>query len=759
MFTLRTVFLRWFRLWFYRSYRPYCLLTFVCFFALPILALNGLQVTAQSSPAPDYLLFTDALAPGWVNWSWGTEVDFQQSQNVQTGGRAMAVTYQSAWAGLFLHIDEPVIATEYGALQFWVHGGPTAGQMLKVVLLDGAGNGLTDLYLTAQSSWQKVTFSFDQLGLPAAISGIMIQEVNGAPQPTLYLDEVRLLGRIVDTTPIGTVSLSVDPANTLHLISPYIYGMNFAPADLAQEIALPVNRWGGNATTRYNWQFDVSNRASDWFFQNIPNEEGGNSADAFVQANLARGTAPMITIPLIGWTPKGREITCGFPVSLYGAQQSVDPWRPDCGNGVRTDGTLITNNDPRLTSVPFTPADAQAWIAHLQAQFGSAREQGVRFYSLDNEPMLWNHTHRDVHPNPTGYDELRDLTYLYGSAIKSADPAAKTFGPVLWGWTAYFYSGIDAASGNWTNPPDYSAHGNTPFVAWYLQQMAAYEAQHGVRLLDYLDLHYYPQQANVALQSAGNLYTQQLRLRSTRALWDVNYTDESWINQPVKLLPRMKEWVNDNYPDTKLALTEYNFGAVEHINGALAQADVLGIFGREDLDLATMWDPPASNQPAAFAFRLYRNYDGAGGQFGNLAVQASSSNQDQVAVYSARRLSDGKTTVMLVNKAMATVTAEIVWGNLLSANSAEVYRYSSADLTRIVRQPDLAIASRATTFDLSADSITLLVLNTQPSPTAVHYRHLPLILSSGTNALIPLFGLLSPATLWVWYKNNAKGVR
>ena len=78
--------------------------------------------------------------------------------------------------------------------------------------------------------------------------------------------------------------------------------------------------------------------------------------------------------------------------------------------------------------------------------------------------------------------------------------------------------------------------------------------------------------------------------------------------------PRFHEWVDKNYPGTKIAITEYNFGGLEAMNGALAQADALGIFGRERLDLATLWGPPKPDQPGAFAFRMFRNYDGKGGR-------------------------------------------------------------------------------------------------------------------------------------------------
>ena len=270
-------------------------------------------------------------------------------------------------------------------------------------------------------------------------------------------------------------SLSVDAGADRHPIDPDIYGMNFADEDLATELHLPVRRWGGNATTRYNWQNDTSNHASDWYFENIPNDNpnpgalpDGSSSDQFVDQDRRTGSATLLTMPLIGWTPKSRAVACGFSVAKYAAQQSTDPWNADCGNGVTSGGATITGNDPLDTSVAITPAFVQGWIAHLVARYGTAAAGGVRFYDLDNEPMLWRDTHRDVHPSPTSYDEMRTRTWAYAAAIKAADASAQTLGPVVWGWTAYFWSALDWAPGGawWNDPQDRLAHGNVPFVDW-----------------------------------------------------------------------------------------------------------------------------------------------------------------------------------------------------------------------------------------------------------------------------------------------------
>jgi hypothetical protein len=229
-------------------------------------------------------------------------------------------------------------------------------------------------------------------------------------------------------------------------------------------------------------------------------------------------------------------------------------------------------------------------------------------------------------------------------------------------------------------------------------------------------LHYYPQADGVALSPAGDPATQALRLRSTRSLWDPTYVDDSWIKGAgpdggiVRLIPRMRDWVAANYPGTRLAIGEYNWGALDDINGALAQADVLGIFGREGVDLATLWGPPKSADPGAFAFRIYRNYDGADSQFGDLSVSAVSSDQDQVAVYAAQRSADGALTLVVINKTGRLQDAQVTVAGYSPASKAPIYRYSPASLNAIVKEPDQDVSAGVFNIKLPAESITLFEL-------------------------------------------------
>ncbi|GAB3894159.1 hypothetical protein GCM10027612_44860 [Microbispora bryophytorum subsp. camponoti] len=525
-------------------------------------------------------------------------------------------------------------------------------------------------------------------------------------------------------------ALTVDTTTGRHPISPYIYGMNFADEALAKELRLPVRRWGGNATTRYNYLYDTSNRASDWFFENIAEDNSdpsklpdGSTTDRFVEQDRRTGTDTILTVPLIGWVPKGRDSSCGFSVTAYGTQQQTDQWRPDCGNGVKPDGTKITGNDPHDTSVEAGAAYVKDWIGHLTGKYGTASGGGVKFYNLDNEPDIWHSTHRDVHPEGASSVELRDKAYLIGAAVKAADPGAKTLGPVGWGWSSWDYSGLDqetcGRTNCWSDPPDKEVRDGLPFTTWYLRQMKNYEDEHGLRVLDYFDEHFYPQASGIAFGAGGNPTTDALRLRSTRALWDPSYTDESWINTQIRLIPRMKELVAAEYPGTRTAITEYNWGALDHINGALAQADILGIFGREGLDLATLWSPPTASQPGAYAFRMYLNYDGEGGRFGETAVGATSADQGKLAVYAAERASDEALTLVVVNKTGDDLTSEVAVNGRDGGASAQVYRYGAADTSAIVRDADVQVGAGGFTGTFPANSISTVVIpaGAGPSPS------------------------------------------
>jgi hypothetical protein len=192
--------------------------------------------------------------------------------------------------------------------------------------------------------------------------------------------------------------------------------------------------------------------------------------------------------------------------------------------------------------------------------------------------------------------------------------------------------------------------------------------------------------------------------------------DQSWINSIIELIPRLHSWVSNYYPGTKIGVTEYNWGADAAINGATAQADILGIFGREGLDLATRWTVPDTGTPAYQAFKMYRNYDGRKSSFGDTSVAAGGPNPDYVSVFGAVRASDGALTLMVVNKQLTGVTpATITFTNFLAGNTAQQWQLNSSNV--ITRLGDIALAGTSFSNNLPAPSITLYVLPPGGPPT------------------------------------------
>ncbi len=546
-------------------------------------------------------------------------------------------------------------------------------------------------------------------------------------------------------------ALMVDAGNQTHAISPYIYGMNAYVLDTATATGgnIAVVRWGGDGTSRYNYLLNVTNSASDWYFENQSGATfswpTGNFNDLVTSANSI-GAATLATVPVLGWVAKDAT-SCSFPVATYPNQYKVDASR-NCGDGEDLNQRPITGNDPTVTSVAEGPAWVGQWVSALVGKFGSAAHGGVAVYALDNEPSWWDAVHRDVHPLPFTYDEVTNNGIATAVAIKTADPTAAVSGPVMDYWWNYFYSKKDVESGwaagpcyaPWSNPVDRNAHGGVPMIEYYLQQFASYDAAHQERLLDYLDLHTYfaPQYkgASVGLDVAGDTGEQQVRLNGTRVFWDPTYTDPNYPQpnytkdsnytsgctpplQAPEVIPMMKGWIAKDYPGTKTAISEYNFGGMESINGALAEADILGIFGREGLDMATLW--PTTNYskqvPGTMAFEIYRNYDGNKSTFGNMALASTSADQAKLSVYGALRTADGDLTVAVINKTYGDLTAVLSLANFTPSGTAKTYLYSNANLAAIVPQPDTMVSppsggntASTITATFPAQSITLFVV-------------------------------------------------
>ena len=702
-------------------------------------AVKGSRAQAASLPSEradaPMLVYDDKLGDGWQDWSWGTH-DFNHPSPVHAG-KAAVFLQPTGNRGIYFHHDA-FDTGGYGTLQAFVYGDTTT----RVSLVDGGAKFLPYAALArylhpdpaGRSGWRLARIPLAALGVPRsgqAISGIVFQpEVS--TQTALVVDDLSLLPDLTlpSAPTTATVTVTVNVQAGRHPISPFIYGMAMAPEDYVTDLHLPLNRWGGNDKTRYNWVLgNVENAARDWQFRNrvaasasfplVPS----SAADAFVQADKAHGAATLLTVPTIGWVARdanNANASANVPGSggsgLAGADGPIAGYDP-ADNRRRTSVRSVAHKEAPFVDRPTLAGGIvyqDEWIHHLKTTFGDGAHGGVQFYAMDNEPDLWDSTHTDVHPGRMGYDDVLHNFLDYAAAVKSVDPAALVTGPVSWGWTGFNYSALDRGDDNFKTHADQNRHGGALFLPWFLKQVHAHDVKAGRRTLDVLDVHFYPQANGVFAGQQTDKATQALRLRATRSLWDPSYHDESWVGVPVRLIPRLKEWISQGYPGTRLGITEWNFGADSHINGGLAIADVLGIYGRENVYLADYWAYPNKDSPGYFAFKLYRSPDGRGNGFGDVSCAASSADQGRLSVYAATDSRTGELTLMLVNKmSKATITAPLTLRGAVPAGTMKMWRCDADNPKGIAAYPPVPLKSELT---LPPQSMTLLRLPLRSSP-------------------------------------------
>ena len=520
------------------------------------------------------------------------------------------------------------------------------------------------------------------------------------------------------------VTVTLDALTNRHSISQYVYGGAYPQdAPTITDSGLTNVRWGGNATSTYNWQLFTNNADADYYFEDFSYSEiGDGSSTQYISDVKAAGSNPLMTMPMLPWVAKSAEGNgnghWSFSVAKYGPQCSVDPYNTDAGDGLKSDcATALTANpndaywpllDQPGTNDPPGSVYRSQWAPALAAAFGSS----PHFYDMDNEIDIWGGTHRDVHPNPSGYEELRDTYRAEAAALKGWDSKAMRFGPVSCCWWFYW----NGANGN-----DKGAHAGVDFLPWWLNEVYWLDKVGGTRTLDVFDIHAYPDGPDTSGWAQAEL--QALSARIYRDYWDPTYVSESgdinqnWVTflQPNKTipfrLPRMRAIVNMIYPNTPLSVTEWSaaFAGESDFSTAIADADAYGILGRERAYFASRWVAPLPTNPNYLALKLYRNYDGKHSSFASTSISAANTGDpDLFSSYAALDPTGKILTTMILNKDPSNTTQVQFVTNGFTPQQFTSYTLSSANPTQIVASSTQAWTS---TISFAPYSITLLVVN------------------------------------------------
>ena len=531
---------------------------------------------------------------------------------------------------------------------------------------------------------------------------------------------------VAPPAPIADLTIDVNTAQRAP-ISRLIYGMNltgdtggpyagaFPWYGATPPAAVPFDRFGGNRFSAYNWENNYSHAGVDYLHQNDEFlSESRTPAAAVTQrvaAARARGAATLVTVPMLGWVAADGA----------GPMDTIDVTRPT-RLATRFRRNVARKPTP-LSDQPSLTDDAvyqDEFVRHLVRAFPGAVTDAQRplMFSLDNEPDAWHATHKAIlgdslddpkRPRLQTYEGFLATTVAFASAIKREAPGAVVFGPAF-----ATYAGV-LTMGRYPYPDP--QHGNRSFVEFYLERLAEASRSYGSRLVDVLDLHWYPATGTTGGEVTNDYAPQdeamiRARLQAPRSLWDPTFDEQSWVsgvtNGPIRLLPRLREMIARYNPGTKIAFTEYYYGRSGDISGGLVQADLLGIFGRDSVFAANLW-PQAGvwAQPwqgdgrqawayAFGAFRSYLDYDGAGARFGDTSVRTVVNNTVDASAYGSLDAA-GNVVLVLINKRNHAVTAAVRVAHTTALQTAATWVVKD-------RQPEPRPGASAT---LTGNTVTL----------------------------------------------------
>ncbi len=515
-----------------------------------------------------------------------------------------------------------------------------------------------------------------------------------------------------NTCKAQTTGVVVDLESQLTPISPGVYGVTLASDDSGPALGsddsiqlAALNRWGGDETESYNWKADIFNPARWWACANVSGTQIfdtsastpatpanlTNSADRFVNWNKTQNVDTLMTIPITGWV--GNEITSQDPANSTCASSGD----VNCCTSIGTSESVLVDKGSKNLDTSYM----QDWVTHLTGLFGSAASGGIRYYQLDNEPDYWLDLRPDVMPalyppgqhcqdfytaiasgNEAGAsitDDFMNRTMAYATAIKKVDPSSQ----VLF-LSAMKPKGLISLSSEMCGVSGPYAM-DSSLASALLQKGAQYEASNHQRILDCLDSHYPNQESG------------------TTGIWDTNNP-----------FSHQQEWINSSYPGTGICVSEYTVeNDASDTTAASQEADLLGGFGAMGVRVAayfrTLDNKDGSHKPVYNGWAMFRNYDGAGGKFGNISVGAASSYSSLHAYASTDSASaPTKLWIMLVNVGSSAQSNLSVAVNNFTTSSVKVFQ--SIGGAAPAASGDATVTNGSIGgLSVAANSVTLLV--------------------------------------------------
>ncbi|MEP7266285.1 MAG: glycoside hydrolase family 44 protein [Saprospiraceae bacterium] len=514
------------------------------------------------------------------------------------------------------------------------------------------------------------------------------------------------------TSIFGQVDIKLDFSKPLVPVSPYIYGRNnslsnfsFGGISIEDSIRLAdarvrlLREGGGNNSTKYNWRRKLQSHP-DWYNNVYSNDWGIQAAGA--QKSFPNAQV-MFSFQLIGKAARTNQFNFndwGYNMSQWweGTAQNL------AGNGVlNNSGTKAkVNGDPNLYLEDW-PADSTIGILNNWFNVLKLDKTKLRYWNMDNEPEIWNGTHDDIMPNQLSAEDFMQRYFSVAKKARALYPEIKLVGPVTaneWQWY------------NWDNNViNYNGKPYT-WLEYFIARVAEEQKKTGIRLLDVLDIHFYPGtskpeeivQLHRVFFDRDYVFPEANGIKRINGGWDASQNKEY-------IFGRINDWLNNylgqNHGVT-LGLTEVGINGNDPTITAIWYASTLGEFMKNGVELFTPWSWKTGMWETLHLFSKYNQTS---------FVSNSSSDEKNVSAYSTINQNKDSVTIALVNRATTTKSIHLTLGSFNPIGDAEVFTLKTLpNLETFYSSTKNALvktkwkASNQMDFDLSGSSITSILL-------------------------------------------------
>jgi Glycoside hydrolase family 44/Secretion system C-terminal sorting domain len=462
------------------------------------------------------------------------------------------------------------------------------------------------------------------------------------------------------------VQVSVNILNNSKAVSPSIYGRNNSLSDdpgnpvsgtnwqLYKEAGVHFFREnGGNNLSKYNWRLKLSSHP-DWYNNVYPSDWDYSALSLHQNIPAAQGMWGFQLIGQSALTNTNNFNDFGFNGSQWwtGVEQNL------AGGGVvNTAGgsQALVNGDTTLY-LEHWPADSTAGL--LTHWFGGGGlgldSTKIRYWNMDNEVEIWSSTHDDVMPVQPSAEAFMQLYFTVAKKARALFPGIKLTGPVSpneWQWY------------NWNNTTVTGTDGKQyPWLEFFIKRVSEEEQRTGIRLLDVIDLHFYPgsstasdvvQYHRVFFDSTYN-FPEANGVKVVNGAWDNSIQIED-------IFGRCQNWLNQYMGagnGVTFAVSETATQLQNDPNSlAVWYASMMGEFMNHGVEYFSPWTWGVGMWETLHLFSRYNKTN---------SVQAVSSDELDVSAYATTDNAHDSVTVALVNRSLTeTKTVTLSFPNFL----------------------------------------------------------------------------------------------